>query len=263
MVTRGNAAYAGLFLEKPDTFDIDYAISAALSALERHDNASGSPLRRSTRRPAVMADTLGISVQAPEEAGAPALVKIITRGGPLPDDDRIPLILAETVLSLLDTTKVAEIEWFSPSSRIAPRDFISLHGHLSPRRQPVMPVDCDTGETSESGANTQSRGAAAQPRDRSRRAGVPALARAVQRLRGKTAEQSPSERRLRLAAWVITGLMAVMSVPLAASLAIIGVLRGMDFRLATLVLTFCVILTGLQQTPMASAMPGVVTVLLN
>ena len=53
MVTRGNAAYAGLFLEKPDTFDIDYAISAALSALERHDNASGSPLRRSTRRPAV------------------------------------------------------------------------------------------------------------------------------------------------------------------------------------------------------------------
>ena len=47
MVTRGNAAYAGLFLEKPDTFDIDYAISAALSALERHDNASGSPLRRS------------------------------------------------------------------------------------------------------------------------------------------------------------------------------------------------------------------------
>ena len=48
MVTRGNAAYAGLFLEKPDTFDIDYAISAALSALERHDNASGSPLRRST-----------------------------------------------------------------------------------------------------------------------------------------------------------------------------------------------------------------------
>ena len=57
--------------------------------------------------------------------------------------------------------------------------------------------------------------------------------------------------------------MAVMSVPLAASLAIIGVLRGMDFRLATLVLTFCVILAGLQQTPMASAMPGVVTVLLN
>lgn len=263
MVSHGTA-YVGLYLAPDETLDTEHALSAATTALKRHDTAAGALVRRSKRRPAVMAETLGIALHPADGPQAPAVLKIITRGGPVPDDGRAPAILAETVLSLLETTDVSEIEWFSPTSRISAHDFISLHCYVSPRRQPVLPAQGNAEELLKNSIRAEPNIAPAEPEDSAPRAsGRLSLLRRTWRLFGRPTDRSPADRRLGLAAWAMTGLMATISIPLAASLAIIGVLRGMDFRLATLVLSFCVILAGLQQSEMAPALPGAVTVLLN
>ena len=61
--------YAGIVLPDPAAFDLQRALADAAEVLRRLDGASGEPLRRSSKRAAVMADRLGIAIRPPEPGG--------------------------------------------------------------------------------------------------------------------------------------------------------------------------------------------------
>lgn len=67
-------------------------------------------------------------------------------------------------------------------------------------------------------------------------------------LRRRFARRDPAERRLTIAGWLMTGMLAVLSMPVAAALVVVGLLRGMDFRLAVQALSVTALFAVLQNS---------------
>ncbi|EPX81451.1 hypothetical protein [Salipiger mucosus] len=78
--------------------------------------------------------------------------------------------------------------------------------------------------------------------------------RLVGTLVNRCSNMTPGEWRLSLASWLMAGMVATLSMPIAGALATIGLLRGMDFRMVTQVLTvtsFFVVLHDADMIPPA------------
>ena len=129
--------YAGLIL--PVSADPDPALylDAVAEVLARLDGASGAPVRRSRRRPALMADRYGIALMVEDRPrqGPRLLLRVITREGGLPDEELASRLLSDVVLATVQLGPAEQIEWFSPATLITPEEFIRLRSYVSPRRR--------------------------------------------------------------------------------------------------------------------------------
>ena len=104
--------YAGIVLPDPAAFDLQRALADAAEVLRRLDGASGEPLRRSSKRAAVMADRLGIAIRPPEPGAAPcrAEIRVIAKGGGVPGGELVASVLAQVVLALLVHVPAQQID---------------------------------------------------------------------------------------------------------------------------------------------------------
>ncbi|MBN9886635.1 hypothetical protein [Salipiger abyssi] len=255
--------YAGLILPASTGFDIQKALGAAAAALKRLDTASGRPILRSNKRSAIMADRFGIDISAHDESSSArhVAIRLIARQRGRLEGELVATILAQTVLAILEYCRVDRIEWFSPDTVIGSEDFIRLHTYVSPRRKRLAPLE----DEEEFALSESVRKAMAQqgiepaPVTAYTRKGT-MVGKAVETVRDRIAEQPPEERRLKFAGWLMTGLLGLMSFPIASALVVIGLGRGMDFRLATQALTMTSLFVTLQN---ADLLDMSVTGLLN
>ncbi|WP_417720484.1 hypothetical protein [Salipiger sp.] len=74
----------------------------------------------------------------------------------------------------------------------------------------------------------------------------------LDRIRGLLAGSDPERRRMALTSWLMAGILATLSLPVAASLVVVGLVRGMDFRLATQALSLTALFVVLENTNMLS-----------
>ncbi|MCA0847702.1 hypothetical protein [Salipiger thiooxidans] len=253
--------YAGLVLPDPASFDLKRALADAAEVLRRLDGASGEPLRRSSKRAAVMADRLGIAIRPPEPGATPcrAEIRVIAKGGGVPGGELVASVLTQVVLALLVHVPARQIEWFSPDTLIGPEDFVELNRYVSPRRRgaPVAdpmpeplpePEPARLSPVEEEMALTASIRAAMFEAEaeaaQNRRIGSRLLPVLRQRIRS----QKPVEPRSAATGYAATGGLALASVPVAVVLHVASRLRAMDLRFVARVLSVVVIFAVLQNT---------------
>ncbi|HBM62158.1 MAG TPA: hypothetical protein DD444_23580 [Citreicella sp.] len=133
----GDHPYAGLIL--PLSADLDPApyLEAVAEVLARLDAASGAPVRRSRKRPALMADRYGIALAFEDrpQQGATLVLRLIARDGAPLDEELASRLLSDVVLATVRLGPAEQIEWFSPETLISPEEFIRLRSYVSPRRR--------------------------------------------------------------------------------------------------------------------------------
>lgn len=117
--------HAGIFLSHDIALNDRQLLSDAAQVLRRLDSQSGRPIRRSTKRAALMADHFGVSVKVqriPDDA--PYLsVRILLRKGETADETLARRILAQTVRGMLSHIPVDSIDWFDCETLIEPDEF--------------------------------------------------------------------------------------------------------------------------------------------
>lgn len=240
MTTDRNAPYAALRLADGAGFDLDRALKDAAGALGDLDCASGKPVRRARKRAAVVADRFAVAIRPPcaQDQAPRVVIRIIAREGVDPDCDAATAILARAVQLVLGHTDAAHIEWCSPTTRLSPDGFRAF---LDRRSDDAFAPD---GLDEEQRLTASIRAAreqtdiiiAKQAERRASRQIVSTVEAAVVTVRDRIVEQEPQERRLSLAAWLMTGMIGMVHLPIAVMLSIIGLVRGLNYRSVTRVL---------------------------
>jgi hypothetical protein len=220
--------YAALVL--PDTARPDPrpVIEAAVRALALHDpRADGAPVRN-PRKHSVHGETLGLRVTPQHTAGqAPRLlIELFDRDGAIvaetadaPENRTAVAVLAEVVSAGLRNSEAQAVEWAAPGALIPRAEFMALHGYVSPRR--------GTPGTTPEARRDAPRG----------RLGAWFAAQALPR--------APGQARYRAAGWALTALLATVSLPVALVVSVVGLVRGMDFRLSAQVLVVTLLVMAL------------------
>ncbi|WP_353471914.1 hypothetical protein PVT71_11450 [Salipiger sp. H15] len=224
----GKAPYAALYLPDAATPDLVELLKTAGKTLLAHDNHSGRPLLVSRRRHALMGDRMGLCLTHFDgRRGTPRIVlRVLSREGGLASGPRAIALLLEAVRRLSPLCAATEIEWLSPRTRLAPE---TLPDQLTrPPRKRLAPIDAEAEALLAAGIRDAMAATLSLPERR-----VPQTLPVVQ--------PDPAQKRLAQAGWAMTALAAMISFPVALVLALVGLRRGMDFRLATQVLTLTVL----------------------
>lgn len=142
---------------------------------------------------------------------------------------------------VLGHTHAARIEWCAPTTRLSPDGFRALHDRLSDDAHAPTPDDLDEEQRLTANIRAAQEQAdiiiAKQAEQRASRQIVNTVEAAVVTVRDRIVEQEPQERRLSLAAWLMTGMIGMVHLPIAVMLSIIGLVRGLNYRSVTRVLT--------------------------
>ncbi|MHA6262211.1 hypothetical protein ACXYMO_03335 [Arenibacterium sp. CAU 1754] len=193
------------------------------------------------------------------------------------DQDISELLLVVMLYRMFDQVDVALVEWLDPATQLAAHQFLEAFSNIAPslvRGQAdgyglndprFAPID-DT----EQFLARQYDALATEENGVQRRHGLPplseeqALAMAFRteamleeekQAPAIAADTGPSDIQ-RLTAWGMTGMMAFLSAPVAASMAAVNLARGEDFRLNTHVLSLTAFLVTMQSS---GALASVVT----
>jgi hypothetical protein len=251
--------YAGMIL--PDASDLDPAayLDAATAALTRHDR--GAPPQRHAETGRVTGGRFSISVTPEEDSdyGPRMVFAISAADGGRTEDEHAARLLSDCVLLALKTSQADIVEWYSPDVLIDREDFIRLRSYVSPRRtrpqprrikaeaprRPRPPAAASASrdprslpaQTAPAPLTKAPQAAKAEPAPRPEAPPAAAAQPEVSPRHGKTlvklAPQEPEARRIECAGWLMTGAVGVFSVPVAVFLSIVGLFRGMDFRLVS------------------------------
>ncbi len=261
----GNAIpYAGLIL--PDTTGLDPApfLNVAQQVLQRLDPVDGDLPRVMQKQAAVMGGRFCLHV-VPEEGsdfGPRVLLEVTMHDGTAPTDETTAKILSDTVLESLDFSEADIIEWYAPDTLLDRDDFVRLRSYVSPRRAEASDVNgfCDElfahheddAAAEEQALSMDLRNAltAADGGDGTGQSVTQRITSIPERVKA----QEPEEFRLSLAGWLMTGVLALVSFPVAAAVFIIGIMRGMNLRLATQALSVTMLFVVLANTDSVSRM---------
>ncbi|MCA0940538.1 hypothetical protein CLG85_024200 [Yangia mangrovi] len=229
----GKAPYAALYLPDTANPDLVQLLKTAGKTLLAHDNSSGRPLLVSRRRLALMGDRMGLCLTHFDGTrGTPRIVlRVLSREGGLASGPKAIALLLEAVRRLSPLCAATEIEWLSPRTRLAPE---TLPDQLTrPPRKRLAPIDPAAEKLLVEGIRDAMAATLTDPAEPTipRAPGLPMV----------VPVSDPAQTRLSLAAWAMTGLLAMLNLPIALVLAAIALKRGMDFRLATQFLTFTVL----------------------
>ncbi|EIE50523.1 hypothetical protein C357_13275 [Citreicella sp. 357] len=243
MTTDRTMPYAGLRLADGAGFDLGLALADAAAVLGDLDCASGKPVRRARKRAAVVADRFAVAIRAPcaQDKMPRALIRVIARDGVGPDDEAATAILARTVQLVLDHTDAARVEWCAPTMRLSRDGFRALHDRLTNNKCAPAPDERDEEQRLADSIRAAQEQAdlmiAKEAEWRASRQIVSTVEAAVVTVRDRITEQPPEERRLSLTAWLMTGMIGLVHLPIAVMLGIIGSVRGVNYRSVTRVLT--------------------------
>ena len=256
--------YAGLIL--PDATGLDPVpfLQVAEQVLHRLDPVDGGSPNVSRAQGSVMGGSFGLHVCPEEDSefGPRVVLEVTTRDGEVPTDETAAKILSDTVLASLDFSDADIIEWYAPDTLIDRDDFIRLRSYVSPRRADVAnAVLFPDEEAAEQSAElkTEDQHLAMDLRHVLTESGEDAqnnesLGVRITTFPKRVKAQDPAELRLSLASWLMTGLLALVSFPVAAAMFIIGISRGMNFRLATQALSVTMLFVVLANTDSVSRM---------
>nr|WP_170564651.1 hypothetical protein [Ruegeria atlantica] len=187
----------------------------------------------------------------------------VTPVSPLLDDSEVSeLMLVVILYRMVDVCATQRVEWLSPNTVLTIEQFMSAFDTLAPSkpRDRKQIFEAVTGPFA--GLNVTD----AEDLDEPEKKALPPVARPIQlsdeqllsiAFRTEPIEQ-PTDRDdtpplvherpsdiLRLSSWGLTGAVASVSVPIAASLAAVNLIRGEDFRLNTQVLAYTVAISAL------------------
>lgn len=234
----GKAPYAALYLPEAATPDLVQLLKTAGKTLLALDNSSGRPLLVSRRRLALMGDRLGLCLTHFDgKRGTPRIVlRVLSREGGVARGPNAIALLLEAVRRLSPLCAATEIEWLSPRTRLAP-ETLPDQLNRAPRKR-LAPIDIVAEELLADGIRHAMTATLIPPSETPGwgRAGLPAV----------IPQTDAAKTRLTLAAWAMTGLMAMLSFPVALVVAAFGLRRGMDFRRVTQAL--CLTVLGVSLT---------------
>ncbi|MBS0124159.1 hypothetical protein [Thetidibacter halocola] len=161
------------------------------------------------------------------------------------DPDGLPVsgaqaeaVLQDIVLDALRYSDCDIIEWCATGRLIERDEFLSLCG-IDPE---VFAEESDLDEPTElhdlRSHLVKDHAASAMPSAAVR--GIPILT--------ALSKPDPEQSRLGATGWLMTGLLSLVSLPTAAALSLMGLVRGMEFRLATQVLSVTALFVALGNT---------------
>ncbi|WP_375258869.1 hypothetical protein [Citreimonas sp.] len=230
-MTASRTLYAALSLPEAGAPSPTPGLEAAAAVLAAHDARSdGAPLRN-PRKASVHGGSLSLRATAEDGRllfevfgpdGAP-----VGQGPCMPRDRVAVAVLAEAVAAVLRGSDSGSVEWAAPGAMIDRTEFLSLHAYVSPRRRgrtatPTLAPDAAQAAAMEDG-----------PIGR-------LLARQMR-------ARSPLEARLGAAGWALTALLATVSLPVAALVSVVGLARGMDFRMTAQALIVTLLVMALMK----------------
>ena len=140
---------------------------------------------------------------------------------PAPSGRAPDLLLLILLYGLAETFAPRQVEWLDPSARIDTPTFLSLFDGVVPPVPASAPRPGESRTYAETPPPPMPEAEAPQPRPR-----------------------APRNDLQRLTAWAMTGCIATLSLPVAASLAAVNLIRGEDFRLNTQVLSMTVLVAS-------------------
>lgn len=218
--------YAGFILRDASTLDTEPYLDAATEILTELDPRPDGGVRRSTAKGLVLGHRYGMKVHAEQDGdfGPRIVVSVVGRPNSDADEAGAANILSDTVLVALNHSDADIVEWGAPDVLIGADDFVRLRTYVSPRRK------TDT-EIMEEALSTEFRAALYECSETEPEASF--AAKRLQDLQDKLKETDGAELRLTGASWAMAAMLGVIALPVGAALAVIGILRGMDFRLAS------------------------------
>lgn len=252
--------YAGLIL--PDARDLDPRpyLQAARRVLARLDPHPKGGSRVSETADMVRGGVFGLRVTPQEysDYGPRMMLEVVTKDGTPTEDEAAAQILSDTVLFALKISSADIIEWYSPDVLLDAEDFIRLRSYVSPKRARITP-GAETQKTVRLGAtDLVDRPAPLMLEDAidtptpAKRDTLSALYDmpseeldtelvAADAVSAPTQAESRQESRITAAGWLLSGVTAIIFLPVGIAMFLVGIYRGMDFRLVTQVM----VVTGL------------------
>lgn len=258
--------YAGLIL--PDAQDLDprpylNAARRVLAKLDPHPNGGS---RLNDTADTVRGGFFGLRVTPQEDSdyGPRMVLEVVTSEGTPTEDEAAAQILSDTVLSALKDSPADIIEWYSPDVLLDAEDFVRLRSYVSPKRgrvnptQPTPPVETRTlpepAPLSEPITETLVLGDhfEEQPLERDILTELYDTTEDELAAPAATPEPEVSDQaqtsRLSAASWLIAAIVAIISFPVGVAMFIIGLYRGMDFRLVSQVMVVTILFAVLYNT---------------
>lgn len=269
--------YAGLILPDERGLAVGPYLDTCQQVLARLDPRPVGVPKRSPKRNAVLGNRYGLRVRADAtgDYGPRIIIDILTRdGGPVPEQFGAKL-LSDTVLAALEHSPADTIEWYSPDTLLDAEDFIQLRSYVTPRRRRIKPEDADlatlhavedlmheaesypdepepVARSSEQIETQDLRDLLTEPDETDPNESYNPL----ERMKARLAEQEPEEKRLGLAAWLMSGMLAIVCFPVAVVVWISAIWRGIDFRLTTQVLSVTLLFVALANSNRLHLMIG-------
>jgi hypothetical protein len=244
LMNRAEFPYAGLIL--PDAQHLDatrYLNDAAAVLLDLDPTAKGVPYV-SDNGTTLFGGRFGVSVEAQEDSdyGPRILIKVLSADGELPDDEEAAQILSDTVLAALKWSNADIIEWYAPDVLLSSEDFIRLRSYVSPRRKANQAPEAD-GE----GPQVAPRLHSFAPPDNLELT-VPPCSGGPMASTSTSAPVHAAEKRMSLASWLMTGVLSFIAAPIGVATAVVGLGRGLDFRMVTQILSVTALFAVLLKT---------------
>lgn len=182
------------------------------------------------------------------------------------DAETSELLLAVALFRLVSGVSADEIEWLDHQTKLSKQQFLSAFSGVMPAPSPIRPERrfAPVEETAEGISRHYDAIMGRPPRPGS--TGLVQMSEEEQlalafreaphpdELDGHDLDGSEPSSQLRLASWAMTGVVASVSMPVAASMAAINLLKGEDFRLNTQVLSFSAFVAFVHGSSAATAM---------
>lgn len=244
--------YAGLILPDANLADLLPYMEAAETALLKHDPSDNGASRLMRKTTVVGRDyAVRIRYQEISDYGPRVLLQVVTRKGVELCEEKASRILSDSVLHALTSSPSDIIEWCAPDVLLDSDDFIRLRSYVSPMRF----GDFASSEEMEVAASFRCGldEAEAVEDDARRKDRIGDLKERVQ-------DMEPADFRMTAASAAMTALIAVVSLPIAAAVAIINLGKGFDLRLTTQALSVTALFVGLHQ---GFGVENLVTMVLN
>jgi hypothetical protein len=238
-------SFACLILPDARPVRLDPALHAAAGVLDRHDPDPRRPVRIRRDRQAVLGPRLGLRMRQEDDSayGPRLVVEVLHRPGTATDTHTTARLLSDAILAVLSHCDADLIACHGDGTLIDREDFIR-------RCRMARPEQDSAAASHAKGAEAPGPGDASliapEQRATAARAPVRQFAALAGTLRTRIAARQPAQLRLGAASWAMTGMLCFLSVPVAAALAVFGLLRGMDFRLTTQTLSVTMLFVALQ-----------------
>ncbi|WP_425101250.1 hypothetical protein [Tropicibacter sp. S64] len=274
--------YAGLILPDERGLAIGPYLDTCQQVLARLDPRPVGVPKRSEKRQAVLGNHYGLRVRPEADGlyGPRVVIDIITRdGSPVPEEVGAKL-LSDTVLAALEHSPADTIEWYSPDTLLDAEDFIRLRNYTTPRRRAMTPEDEDAATrhaveealseaalydveddpvAQDARVLTEEQQMSQDLRDFLSEEDSPEPQETynpLARMKARMAEQDADQKRLGAAAWLMSGMLAVVCFPVAAIVWLSAIWKGIDFRLTTQVLSVTMLFVALANSNRIHLMLG-------